>query len=54
MTESDVYSVLNEVPAELAAQVFHNYNFDHTYNLALPITKYQEQVGVFVSQEFPH
>ena len=45
MTESDVFSMPYDQPAELAAQVYHNYNFDHTYNPALPITEYAEQVG---------
>ncbi|XP_038074406.1 ATP-dependent RNA helicase TDRD9-like [Patiria miniata] len=44
MTESDVFSMPNDVPAELASKVYHNYNFDHTYNPALPITEYNEQV----------
>ncbi|XP_071787183.1 ATP-dependent RNA helicase TDRD9-like [Asterias amurensis] len=44
MTESDVFSMPYDQPAELAAQVYHNYNFDHTYNPALPITEYAEQI----------
>ncbi|XP_022106993.1 putative ATP-dependent RNA helicase TDRD9 [Acanthaster planci] len=44
MTESDVFSLPNDIPAELASRVYHNYNFDHTYNPALPITEFSEQV----------
>ena len=49
MTESDIFSMPCEVPSELAAQVYQNYNFDHSYNTDLPITEYNEQVRTIVN-----
>ncbi|XP_071496010.1 ATP-dependent RNA helicase TDRD9-like [Diadema antillarum] len=31
-------------PPELAVQAYENYNFDHTYNMQLPITRHKDQV----------
>lgn len=35
----------DETSPEVAVQAYDNYNFDHTYNEELPITKHKDQVN---------